>query len=282
MNWRSFTKYDQNRGECRMDIQSTANPKVKQWMKLLGKKGRHEQGKFIVEGVTSVLSALEAKAEIDCIVYSGERGMPEELEGRCGSLITYSVSEAVLKKCTDAVTPQTVFAVVHQQRNAIDRLFADDSAPSLVIVCDNIQDPGNLGTIIRSADAAGASGVIVSPDSVDIFHPKVIRSTMGSIFHVPVMIANVVHALDEAAGRGIQLWTAQPQADVSLYEADLTQAVWFVIGNEAHGISASVIEKVNHSLSIPMQGRAESLNAAMAATVMLFETMRQRMNRNIS
>lgn len=260
-----------------MDIQSTANPKVKQWMKLLSKKGRKEQKKFIVEGVSSVMEAIaSAEAEIECIVYSADRGLPEALREKKGNMPTYAVSEAVLRKCTDAITPQTVFAVVEQPQATLGQVLSSNKR-SLAIVCDGIQDPGNLGTIIRSADAAGASAVLVSSDSVDVFHPKVIRSTMGSIFHVPVVVTDLAEALRQAANKGIQIWAAKPRAAYSLYEVDFREDAWFIIGNEASGISSAVDACATNSLFIPMQGQAESLNAAMAATITLFEAMRQRM-----
>lgn len=169
---------------------------------------------------------------------------------------------------------QTVFAVVHQPQVDLQQIITHTS--SLAILCDGIQDPGNLGTIIRSADAAGATGVIVSPESVEIYHPKVIRSTMGSIFHLPVVVADLVKVVHEATRHGIRVWKAKPKAAVSIYDASLHQASWFVVGNESKGVSERVEHAIEHSLYIPMAGRAESLNAAMAATVMLFEAMRQK------
>lgn len=258
-----------------IQIQSITNPKVKQWMKLLSKKGRKQQNKFLVEGAASVMEAVQADVSaVDCIVYSADRGMPEPLKQAAKHVPRYAVSEAVLKKCTDAVTPQSVFAVVRQPEADISRLIHPQS---LVVVCDGIQDPGNLGTIIRSADAAGATGVLVSPDSVDVYHPKVVRSTMGSLFHLPVIVTGLAEALAEAAAQGIHAWSAKPKAEVSLYEADFREASWFIIGNESAGISPEVEQCAANSLYIPMEGKAESLNAAMAATIMLFEAMRQRM-----
>lgn len=150
-------------------------------------------------------------------------------------------------------------------------------ARGLVVVLDGVQDPGNVGTIIRSADAAGAAGVVLGAGCADVYNPKTIRSTMGSLFHLPIVEGQLESLLPEAKVAGVKLVSTSLQAEHSCYSYDFTQSVWLVIGNEGKGISDATARLVDDSITIPMQGQAESLNAAMAATILLFEAMRQRM-----
>ncbi|WP_405153906.1 TrmH family RNA methyltransferase [Paenibacillus sp. FSL K6-0108] len=261
-----------------MDIVSPQNTRVKEWAQLLEKKHRTRQHKYIIEGIHLVQEALRAGADLECIVYDGEQGVPKELAGLEAPLQRVewiSVSPAVIAKCTDTMTPQPVFAVVHKGREPLQSLLS--SSRGLVVVLDNVQDPGNVGTIIRSADAAGAAGVVLGAGCADVYNPKTIRSTMGSLFHLPIVEGQLESLLPEAKAAGIKLVSTSLQADYSCYSYDFTQSVWLVIGNEGKGISESTARLVDDAITIPMQGQAESLNAAMAATILLFEAMRQRM-----
>ncbi|KHF32287.1 23S rRNA (uridine(2479)-2'-O)-methyltransferase [Paenibacillus sp. P1XP2] len=167
-----------------MDILSTQNPRAKEWAQLLEKKHRDKQGKYLIEGIHLVQEALRSGADLECVAFDAERGIPSELASMAdtGQTQWIGVSAAVIAKCSDTKTPQPVFAVVRKQKAAIGKLLAQKN--SLVIVLDAVQDPGNVGTIIRTADAAGADGVIVGRGSADIYNPKTIRSTMGSMFHL--------------------------------------------------------------------------------------------------
>jgi TrmH family RNA methyltransferase len=257
-------------------IQSLNNPRVKQWAQLLDKKGRDKQGAFLIEGAHLVKEAFLSGAEVETVLVSAERGMPAEVEplvppdAEC-----VIVSEQVLAKCSDAQTPQPVAAVVRKSRHEAERLFEEPN--SLVAVIDGVQDPGNLGTIIRSADAVGATGVVLGKGTVDLYNPKTVRSTMGSLFHLPVAEgADLPQLLEKARSHGIRLINTSLEASQSCYEADFTGSVWFVFGNEGKGVSSEIAALINEHMIIPMPGKAESLNVAMAATVLLFEAMRQR------
>lgn len=259
-------------------IVSLQNPKVKQWAQLLDKKGRDKQGAYLVEGVHLVQEALKSNAPIETLLYSVERGVPAEVELLLSSAATRfecnPVSEQVLAKCSDAQTPQPVIAVVAKAVHSPEQLL--DVPDSLVVVVDGVQDPGNLGTIIRSADAVGASGVVLGAGTVDLYNPKTVRSTMGSLFHLPIAEAELPPLLTQAKARGIRLFNTSLQAKRTCYEADFTAATWFILGNEGKGVSPEVAAHVDEHVIIPMKGQAESLNVAMAATVLLFESMRQR------
>lgn len=258
-------------------ITSAHNPRVKAWAGLLEKKNRDKQHKFLIEGIHLVQEALKARIDMECICYDIERGIPAELsEAAAASLDVewIGVTAAIIAKCTDAKTPQSVFAVVRKSSDEAEALLAEGR--SLVVVLDGVQDPGNVGTIIRSADAVGASGVLVGPGSADIYNPKVIRSTMGSLFHLPVIEGNLTEILPKAKERGIRLAGTSLQAAENCYAYDFTGPVWLLFGSEGRGLSPNVRELMDDGLIIPMQGQAESLNVAMAASVLLFEAQRQR------
>jgi TrmH family RNA methyltransferase len=257
-------------------IRSLQNPKVKLWASLQERKYREREGLFVVEGVHLVQEALLSGAAVDQVAYGLERGLPDELvslaENRPERFVP--VSEEVLRKCTGTVTPQGVFAVVQKPRYSAEDILARHR--SLVIAVDRLQDPGNLGTIIRSADAAGASAVLLGKGTVDLYNPKTIRSTMGSLFHLPVAECDLSAWLPRAREAGVRVYAARLEEATDCYDLDLTHDTWFVIGNEGSGVLPEVQQAADNFVRIPMPGRSESLNAAMAATVLLFEAVRQR------
>ncbi|MHA0858159.1 TrmH family RNA methyltransferase [Paenibacillus sp. CMAA1364] len=259
-----------------MDITSVNNVRVKEWAQLLEKKHRDRDHKYIVEGVHLVEEALKAKADIECIVYDGAKGVPVQLK----SIDSYDMewiaaTAAVIGKCTDTITPQPIFAVIRKRTMNLDLLLAIRN--SLVMVLDGVQDPGNVGTIIRSADAAGADGVIIGHGCADMYNPKTIRSTMGSFFHLPVVEGNLLDILPQAKQNGAKLISTSLQATSTCYEYNFAfLSTWLVVGNEAKGVSDQVEQLVDERLIIPMRGQAESLNVGMASSILMFEAMRQR------
>ncbi|MEX2461227.1 MAG: RNA methyltransferase [Paenibacillaceae bacterium] len=257
------------------EITSLHNPKIKLWSQLLSKRGREAQGKFILEGVHLVREALLASLELEVILFSLEKGYPSELPDPNGlDCEIMGVSDAVLAKCSDTQTPQGVLAIASKLKGSKEQLLKQENG--LVIVIDGVQDPGNLGTIIRSADAVGATGVVLGRGTVDLYNPKTIRSTMGSLFHLPILEDDLQELLPLARQNAIQLVSTSLQVEQSCYELDMTGATWFIVGNEGSGVSESLLPFVNQQIIIPMRGKAESLNVAMAATVLLFEAGRQR------
>jgi TrmH family RNA methyltransferase len=244
------------------EIMSVQNARVKEWAQLLERKGRDKQGKYIIEGYHLVEEALRSGAPVETIIYSLEKGVPAGLAEQVTPSVEWvGVSQAVLEKCSDTQTPQGVLAVV--------------ARPQLGM--DGVQDPGNLGTIIRSADAVGAKAVVLGRGTVDLYNPKTIRSTMGSMYHLPIVEADLLALLPRARERGVRLVTTSLQAQRSCYDTDLRQPTWLILGNEAKGVSPEVAAQSDVQVIIPMQGKAESLNVAMAATVLLFEASRQRL-----
>ncbi|MCM3628700.1 RNA methyltransferase [Paenibacillus glycanilyticus] len=256
-------------------LTSIQNDRVKQWASLLDKKYRDRTGQFIIEGVHLVQEAFRSSAAVKCVVYNGERGIPQELEifAREGSTEWVQATPQVMAKCTGTDTPPPVFAVLEKINRDDNALFREGG---LVVVLDGVRDPGNVGTIIRSADAVGADAVVLGKGSVDLYNPKTVRSTMGSLFHLPIIEADLAELLPEAQSRGIKLVGTSLQAAHTCYSYDWTSSTWLLMGNESEGLSEAVRQTVDESVIIPMQGDAESLNVAMASTVLLYEALRQR------
>ncbi|MCI3920046.1 RNA methyltransferase [Paenibacillus sp. TRM 82003] len=261
-------------------IRSLQNPLVKEWAALQTRKGREKAGAFLVEGAHLVGEALR-RGEVTTVIYVPGSAAYEEIgESAQAAAQEHAkrvpVAEAVMDKITDADTPQGVAAIV--RRRVVRPEDALAAVPQGVwVAVDAVQDPGNLGTIIRSADAAGAAGVLVGTGTVDVYNPKTIRSTMGSVFHIPVVPCDLANALPLARSHGIRIVGTSLAATKSCYEASLGASVCFLVGNEGAGVSPALQALANDAVIIPMAGGAESLNVAMATTILLFESMRQRL-----
>jgi TrmH family RNA methyltransferase len=262
-------------------LSSVQNDRVKQWASLLDKKYRDRSGQFLIEGVHLVLEALRGTADVTTIVYDTERGIPPELkleretndsEATLG-LEWVQASRSVMSKCTGTDTPPPVFAILSKLSVDKEALYRING---LVVVLDGVRDPGNAGTIIRSADAVGADAVILGKGCVDLYNPKTVRSTMGSLFHLPIIEGDLKELLPQAKAKGIKLIGTSLQAKHTCYGYDWTQSTWLLMGSESEGLSPEVRKLVDESVIIPMVGQAESLNVAMAATVLLYESLRQR------
>jgi TrmH family RNA methyltransferase len=253
-------------------ITSAHNPKVQRLRALLAqRKERQARGEFAVEGVRLFEEALAAGWEARLVLYSNElsaRGL--DLVEECRSLDgeVEEVDPRILKAAADTETPQGILGVF-AQRELPWPLQAD-----LLVAVDGLRDPGNLGTLLRSALAAGAQGVLLAPGSVDPFSPKVLRAGMGAQFRIPVR----EFAWDELAGLlGVcKLYTAEAGRGIPCWDVDLRGPVALGMGAEAEGVSARLRELAAGAVMIPMPGKSESINAAVAAGVLLFEVVRQR------
>lgn len=201
----------------------------------------------------------------------------ETLKKRIMSADYELVENEVFKRICDTITPQGILAVVKKKELLIkDMLEAQSQNGKLFLMLEDIQDPGNLGTIIRTAEGAGVSGIIMSDKTVDIYNPKVVRSTMGSIFRVPFIYAdNLVDMADTLIDSGIKLYAAHLMGSRNYFEMDFSEPSAFMIGNEGNGLSSALTEKADELVKIPMFGKIESLNAASAATILMYEALRQ-------
>jgi TrmH family RNA methyltransferase len=253
-------------------ISSIQNPKVKLARSLANRKGRQAAGLFLVEG-TKLLGEALAWGYAPSLTFATAawwqtHGEVSPFAGLPGE--RYEVSEQVLAALATTETPDEVVAVLPLPSN--EKLQID--AASLVVVAHQLQDPGNLGTIIRAADAAGASAVIVTESTVDPYSPKAVRASMGSLFHLPVSRLSIENF--KAAHPDLPLYAMTLDGASSLYSFDFRRGAAFLIGNEGAGLTPADASLGDHRVCIPMFGHAESLNAAMAATVCLYEAARQR------
>ncbi len=253
-------------------ISSSSNQQIKNIEKLKkNARERRKQGLFIVEGIR-MFSEIPAESLYSCYATEGFYNENQSLfVGKQYEL----VSEAVFKAISDTETPQGVLALVKMKDRTVDSMISGSDAP-LLIMLENLQDPGNLGTILRTAEAAGATGIIMSKDTVDIYNPKVVRATMGSIFRVPFAISeDIYETMSELKKTGIKLYAAHLKGK-DFYEHDLREPSAFMIGNEGNGLTEKATLLADHLIKIPMCGNVESLNAATATTVIAYEALRQR------
>jgi TrmH family RNA methyltransferase len=231
----------------------------------------------VLEGPDLVLSALAAATEIEAIyfdeAYVGSDEARRVIEAASArSARTFRLAPGVLERVADATTPQPVIASVRLPVVEVQSIEAD----GLVLVLHDVRDPGNAGTLIRSADAAGVSGVIFTGQSVDPFNPKTLRATAGSVFHVPVAVGELEGALALFEQRGAQTLATVVRGGLDHRSVDFTTPTVVVIGNEAQGLDDDVIARCGGAITIEMSGRSESLNAGVAGSLVAFESMWQR------
>ena len=276
-------------------ITSTSNAQIKELAKLQKKSRlRDERRIFLVEGPRMVEEIPKERIERLYISESFERknpayirelGMPAEV-----------LSDPVFSYVSDTKNPQGILAIVKRLEYTMEDVLGKNASKCEeksgekeknpenhqirvphVIVLDNLQDPGNLGTIFRTAEAAGATGILLSSDSVDVYNPKVIRSTMGAVFRMPFFyVKDLPAAVKSLSGQGIRTYAAHLNGKNVSDEEDYTEGCAFLIGNEGNGLRDEVSECADCLIRIPMCGKAESLNAAVAAAVLMFEAGRQR------
>lgn len=260
-----------------MLLTSAQNERVKLWASLQEKKHRDRLRLFVIEGIHLLKEAIAAGAQIEAIVYDADRGLPQEIAHVQQEAPDYTewfkAVPHIMGKCTGTTSPPPVFAVLGKLAADEGSLFKTDG---LVVVLDGVRDPGNVGTIIRSADAVGVNGVILGKGCVDLYNPKTVRSTMGSLFHLPIIEGELPSLIERARQKGIHIVGTSLQATQNCYEYSWQQGSWLVMGSEGDGLSPEVEGLVNQTIIIPMAGQSESLNVAMATTVLLYEALRQR------
>ncbi|MGD8351745.1 MAG: RNA methyltransferase [Nitrospirota bacterium] len=253
-------------------IESPRNPAVKRAVE--ARERRLGGGEFMVEGPHLVESALEAGAEIGQAFvaerFKAPRGLPGRL-ARSGAEV-FEITERVLHKLSGTEAPQGILAVVSLEPAGLGSI-RESAGP--VVVLDGVGDPGNAGTIIRTADAAGASAVIVLEGTCDPFGQKALRASSGSIFNIPVVHAGRKTVAEELRGKGMRIVATTLDAGLSVFEAELGGKVALVFGSETKGVSPELRRAADISVRIPLRGRAESLNVASAAAVVLYEAVRQ-------
>ena len=257
-------------------ITSTANQQVRLLVQLNKKrKLRDERGVFVAEGLKMFREA--PRERIEKVYFSESFFAQRQKELDLAGLDYEVMQDAVFKVASDTQTPQGVLCVVRRQPCTLD-MFLKAAAP-LILVLENLQDPGNLGTILRTAEGAGVTGVILSKGSVDLYNPKTIRSTMGSVYRVPALyVENLFETLETLRSRGVRSLAAHLKGERFYDQEDYREGTAFLIGNEANGLTEELSEAADTLIRIPMEGRLESLNAGVAASILMYEAYRQRRN----
>ena len=255
-------------------ITSVSNERVKNIIKLQQKaKARREQNCFIVEGIRM---AEEVPADRLVQAYASESfAVKSEHQELCQRLKAEIVADHVMEAMSDTQTPQGILAVVRRREISPETIWQQPGA--LIMVLERIQDPGNLGTIIRTAEGAGVTGIIMSADTVDIYNSKVIRSTMGSIYRMPfAYVTDIKQTVTAMKAAGIRTYAAHLLGQHSYEQEDYTSPTAFLIGNEGNGLTDELAALSDCYIRIPMCGKVESLNAAIASAIFMYEASRQR------
>lgn len=255
-------------------IESKENTFFKLAKKLKDKKGRSKEQKYIIEGFRLIQEAFKAGCKIDSIVVNndGEKKINQYLEQYVDSVKIYLMEDSMFSQLTSTENPQGIIAILEIEDKR-EKLNGD-----FYLLCDKVQDPGNLGTIIRTAHAAGATGIILTKGTVDIYNDKVIRSTMGSIFYVPIIHDNDLSFLKGLKNEGFNLVATSLQESKDFFNEDLSGKIILSVGNEGNGISDEIFDMADIKVKIPMPGGAESLNVAIATSIILFERVRQNIS----
>lgn len=239
---------------------------------------RASERAFVLEGAKLLSEALDAGTTLEAVyVDAAATGLGELLErAHAAGGRVHALQPGVLERVAGTVTPQPVIAVAPWLDVPLGRVTGAD----LVVVCVDVRDPGNAGTVLRCAEAAGAGAVVFCDGSVDVFNPKTVRASAGSLFHVPVVASGApAEVLDRLGASGLRRVGTTARGGRAHDESDLSGPIAVVLGNEAHGLPPELGDRLDERITIPMAGRAESLNVGMAAAVICFEALRQRRRR---
>ena len=258
-------------------ITSISNAQVKYLLQLQKKsKVRNEEKVFLVEGIRMFVEVPAERVEKVYVSETFYNKKKEEID--FSNYKMEILSDTVFQYVSDTKTPQGILCVVKQKEYDVKKLLEAKNPHFMVL--DNLQDPGNLGTIVRTAEGAGVDAVFMSKDTVDIYNPKVIRSTMGSIYRMPVVyVEDLIELLEAFKAKGIKSYAAHLEGKNSYDQESYNEGTAILIGNEGNGLREEVSNAADVWVKIPMLGQVESLNAAIAASVMMFEVARQRRNK---
>ncbi|MFC4403718.1 TrmH family RNA methyltransferase [Gracilibacillus xinjiangensis] len=240
-------------------ITSVKNEKVKEWRKLKQKKERDASGRFLIEGFHLIEEAHNSDWVIVEVIY-------EEGNVDIGELSQYehfAVSDNVMSTITDTKSPQGIAAIVEKKK------FSDQTVTKALLI-DRVQDPGNVGTMIRTADAAGFDTVILGKGTVDLYNEKVVRATQGSIFHLNIIEADLADEIKHLQSAGVKVWSTGLEKASVYHDLEVPEKVAIIVGNEGSGVLPELMEKADQNVIIPIHGQAESLNVSIAAAILMY------------
>ena len=260
-------------------ITSKDNELIKHIRKLKDKKYRDESNEYIVEGVKLVEEAVKENAKIKQIIVCEDTTrtyeIPTHIMLEIAKYECIYVSDKIFNIITQVTNPQGIMAII--EKNAQDAQI--DYTQDIIVVLDDVQDPGNLGTILRTVDSIGLNQIIVSKGTADAFNSKVVRSTMGAIFRIKIIeVEDLAQAIKEMRKHHFKLMVTSLQTENSIYDIDFNKKI-IVVGNEANGVSKEIQDMADEKAKIPMLGRTESLNASVAAGVVMYEYVRQKLSK---
>ncbi|MEA5008086.1 RNA methyltransferase [Clostridium tyrobutyricum] len=259
-------------------IRSKNNLQIKEAKKLKERKYRSEKGKFLIEGFRFVEEALKSQFNVS-IIFINENALDKwenykSMKSICyqNNSKIYYLSDEAFKTISDTGNSQGIIAVVDDKKLEVENKIG------FYVLADRVQDPGNMGTIIRSTHASGALGLIITKGTVDIYNSKTLRSTMGSIFHVPIIEDCNLDKVKFLRENGFKIVASVLDTEFNFYDVSLNDKIILAVGNEGNGLSSDIMNMSDIKVKIPMPGGAESLNASVAASIMMFEIVRQNSN----
>ena len=258
-------------------ITSQHNPKIKHLLQLQQKSSlRRSEGLFVVEGRRELMHCMTAGYEVDT-VFILESEVTQEMPALGNAVHVYTVSSQVYEKIAYRGTTEGIIAIVKTRHLSLNELSSKSATQSpLYVVLESVEKPGNLGAILRSADAAGVTAVIVCDPLTDLYNPNLIRSSIGAVFTVPVVACTSEACISFLKENGVQILTAQLQDSHLYYDQDMTQPTAIVMGTEATGLTSQWREAADAHIRIPMLGRLDSLNVSVSAAILMYEAIRQR------
>jgi TrmH family RNA methyltransferase len=261
------------------DITSPANDRIKGLVRLRNRRERDALGRFVVEGYRELTRALDGGVAIETLftcpdLYLGTNdvALAERAAGGGAEIVT--ITEEAFRKASYRDRPEGLLAVAEQFDTGIQRI--DLAHTPLVLVAEGIEKPGNLGTMLRTAEAAGCAGVLIADPTTDPFNPNVVRASLGTLFTVPISVTDTGGAIAALRSHGVSIVATTPAGDIPHFATDLTGPCAVVVGSEQYGLTGAWLEAADVRAVIPMPGSMDSLNAAMAAGIVLFEAVRQR------
>ena len=274
----------------KLEITSATNPRIKAIKKLEQKRERDREGLFVIEGFHLVEEAIKHHAEIETILYSASadvallakietdlmknQGHQQNLDSRNAGIDFILITDSILKTLANTPAPQGIIAILKQPKMAIEMLLDDNKRPlAHLLLLDNVQDPGNVGTMIRTAEAAGFKGIILGDGSADLFNDKTIRATQGALFQLPIIKANLEALLPALHDAGYESWVTTLEEATFYTALPKPQKCALIMGNEGQGVDPKLQKLASTKVKIPMLGQSESLNVGVAAGILIYHLL---------